>query len=746
MKKITKIVLGMILLFWIPFTSVYGSEFNGYVDLNIELGFNGYTKVGRYINAIAEITTTEGFVGSVSVVVPTSEGENYLYEYPISLQDGETEVVQMNFPLLTRNESLYFKVENNAGKILAETDEGVLRSTESSEVYIGVLSENREISELLEDINLGEYVISSYPYVLTRVMDLNPTDIGDTRYGLDGLDALILDVAGMNALSTKQYSAVEEWRDNGGILFLEAEEDILRISSGLDSLDIWMEPLDDRELLSAMIETAFTSEALNKIINKDFYYDGYEEYYTISNMLNTSIGTELPNLFGYIVVIGLYILLVGPLLFLFLRKRKATSWTIFILTCLSILFSFIIYLMGSNTRFTEPFIQYATILNIGDGDSYEETFFNMRAPYNKSYVASLPSSYVLNPIPQRTYYFYNVYESLELPVESTKEYKTKLAFASDSTEVRIGENAPFSPEFFKAKKEIRVEEMKNLIVEATYYNNTVTGTITNQTGMELGYVTLVLSGKAVLIGDLDIGESVNIEDYKMITYSPYYYYETARRITGLDEDAITSKEGPGYAQLLSKTNVVEYFLNKNYRKFSNQSSIIGFVKSDDYNKFQVNEGYPAYGVTLIQCDVTLNNVVDGLKYEVLTSKSISNVDREYNYDGISNTTYSGNIRLQYNLGEKETFEELHFIQELAEEGYTYYQPFTGKIYFYNNNTLEYDLVSLDKKTFEKDELLAYLYEEDGNCSILIQYIAENVSGEKYTEIQLPSVRLIRREN
>ncbi|NLZ80303.1 MAG: hypothetical protein GX913_00640 [Clostridiales bacterium] len=745
MKKITKFVLGIILLFLIPFSPVYGSEFNGYVELNVELGFDGYMKTGRHMNAIAEVTTTEGFFGSVSVVVPTSEGENYLYEYPISLQDGETGVVQMNFPLFSRNDIIYFKVEDNAGKILAETDKEILRSTEGAEVYIGVLSENREISELLEDVNLGEYVISSYPYVGTRVMQLDPIDIGDTIYGLDGLDVLILDESKMNTLSTKQYSAVEEWNNHGGILFLETENDILHISSGADSSQIWMQPLDDRELLELMIETAFTSEAINKIIRRDLYYDGYEEYYMISNMLNTSIGTELPNLFWYILVIGLYILLVGPLLFFFLRKIKATSWTTFILICLSILFSFIIYLMGSNTRITEPFIQYATILNIGKRNAYEETFFNIRAPYNNSYIASLPSTYSLYPVPLRDYYN-NTYEELDESIESFKDYKTKLSFDSDSTEMIIREKAPFSPEFFKADKEIRLEEVKELVVEATYYNDMLTGTVTNQTGMDLGYVTLILSGKAALIGDLDKGESINIEDYNIITYSPYYYYETARRITGLDEEEINSKEGFEYAQLLSKTNVIEYFLSQYYTKFSNQSSIIGFIKSDDYNKFHVNEVYPTYGVTLIQSDVTINNTVNGLEYEVLTSDSISNVDKEYNYDGISNTTYSGNIRLQYNLGNKETLEELHFVQELTEEDYTYYQPFIGKMYFYNSNTLEYDLVSIDKKAFEKEELLEYLYEEDGNYSILVQYIAENMSGEKYTEIQLPSVRLIRRGN
>lgn len=746
MNKITKIILGMILLFLISFTPAFGSGSNGYVELNVELGFDGYVKIGRHMNAIAEVSTTEGFTGSVSVVVPTLDGRNYLYKYPITLQDGESDVIQMNFPLFTRNSILYFKVENDSGKVLAKTDKMLNRTPEVTEIYIGVLSETREISELLEDINLGEYVISSYPYIGTRVMDLAPTDIGDTKYRLDGLDVLILDEAGMDTLSTKQYSAIEEWNDSGGVLLLESKDDILEISSGEERSEIWMGDLDDRELLNLLIETAFTTEVLNKIISKDLYYDGYEEYYTISNMLNTSIGTELPNLFWYILVVGLYILLIGPLLFFFLRKKKATSWTTSILICLSIVFSIVVYLMGSNTRFSEPFLQYATILKRENGNTYEETFFNIRAPYNKPFVVTLPSSYVLNPVPQSSYYSFNTYEDLEEPMESSKDFKTTLSFTSDSSRVLIEKNAPFSSEYFKVEKEIKQNDLKDLLVEATYYNDILTGIVTNQTDMDLGYVTLVLCGKVVLIGDLNKGESAKIEDHKLISYSPYYYYETARRITGLNEDLIVNKESLDYAQLLSKTNLIEYFFSKNFIKFSNHSSIIGFVKSDEYNKFNVNEDYPAYGVTLIESDVSLRTTVNGLKYEVLTSKSISNVDREYNYDGISNTTYSGNIRLQYEMGNIETLEELHFIQELQEDGYTYYQPFSGKMYFYNGNTLEYDLISFDKKTFVKEELLNYFYEEDGKYSILVQYIAENVSSEKYTEIQLPSVRLIRRED
>lgn len=743
-KKIMKIISGIILLFFVLFIPSHGSEISGFVELEVEVGFDGYMKVGRHMNAIAEVRATEAFTGYVSVVVPTLEGKNYLYQYPISLQGGETGVVKMNFPLLTRDAILYFKVENESGKILAETDKEVLRNADGSEIYIGVLSDSRNISELFMDVNLGEFVISSFSYVGTRVIQLDPTDISDTRYGLDGLDMLVLDEVSLNTLSTKQYNAIKEWNGYGGILFLEFENDILDISSGEDSWQIWMQELDDRELLYEMIETTFTSEILNRIVSRDLYYDGYEEYFTIFNMLNTSIGTELPNMLWYIIVIGLYIALIGPLLFFFLRKRKAISWTVFVLIFLSIIFSFIIYYMGRNTRFTKPFIQYTTIMNMNKEDAYEETYFNIRAPYNKSYIMSLPSSYILNPVPQRTY-FDNTFERLDEYAESSKNYDTTISFTSDSIGVLIEEKAPFSPEYFKVEKEIREEDIKTINVEATYFDNSLTGTITNQTGMDLEYVTLILCGKAAIIGDLDKGKSVNIEDYKIINYSPYYYYETARRITGLDEDSITSKEGPDYAQLLGKTNVIEYFISENFTQFSNQSSIIGFVRSNDYNMFHVNEEYPAYGVTLIQADVILNNTVNGLKYEVLTLGSISNVDREYNYDSISNTTYSGNIRLQYYLEELETLEELHFTQDELDGESSYYQPFEGKMYFYNTNSMEYDLISHNKEKFKKEDFLEYLNEEDGNYSILVQYIAENVPGEKYTEIQLPSVRLVRRE-
>lgn len=745
MKKIPQIILGALLLFFIPFSIVHGSNYyNGYVALNVELGYEGYMKVGRNTNAIAEVTATEGFSGTVNVVVPSPEGENYLYEYSISLQDGETGVVEMNFPLFTRNEFLHFNVKDESGRILAEVDKEILRSLDSSEIYIGVLSEDRNISELLMDINLGEYVISSYPYIGTRVIPLNPTDIGDTRHGLDGLDVLILDELGRKTLSAKQNNVVEDWTKQGGILLLELKNNTLQVSNGESVSEIGMDSLDDRDLLYAIIDTAFTPEALERVISKDLYYDGYEEYYTVFNMLNTSIGTELPNLFLYTIVIGLYIVLIGPLLFFFLRKKRATSWTVTILIFLSILFSVIIYVMGNNTRFTEPFIQYATIVNIEDGNSYEETFFNIRAPFNQSFKISIPSSYSLNPIPQRDYYAYSTYGEVEEQNEATKNYNTSLSFHSNLTEVLIEENAPFSPEYFKVEKEISSQNGKKLLVEATYFNNLLSGTVTNQTGMDLQYVTLILGGKAAIIGNLNKGERVAIEDYKIITYSPYYYYDTARRITGLDEEAITNKEGADYSQLLSKTNIIEYFLSKNFSRFSNQANIIAFVKSENYNKFHVNEDYPAYGATLLQSNVEINNIVNGLKYENLTSDSISNVDKEYNYDGISNTTYSGNIRLQYDLGDKENIEELHFVHELTEEDYTYYKPFSGKMYFYNTNTREYDLVSSDKEKFVKEEFLDYLYEENGNDSILVQYIAENMSGEKYTEIQLPSVRLVRR--
>ena len=53
------------------------------------------------------------------------------------------------------------------------------------------------------------------------------------------------------------------------------------------------------------------------------------------------------------------------------------------------LFTGIIYALGVKTRFREPFVTYASILDTSGEEAEEATYMNIRSPYNKPYSVSL---------------------------------------------------------------------------------------------------------------------------------------------------------------------------------------------------------------------------------------------------------------------------------------------------------------------------------------------------------------------
>ena len=249
-----------------------------------------------------------------------------------------------------------------------------------------------------------------------------------------------------------------------------------------------------------------------------------------------------------------------------------------------------------------------------------------------------------------------------------------------------------------------------------------------------------VGGRAISIGNLKSKETIEIKDAEKFYYSPNSYKEIAGKIVGLDK----LKEEKLYANTIEKRNLLESYLELYDASTEKEGLLLAFLPTGEYSTFQMETFYQTDGMTMLCSKIPLNTVSDGFIYQNLTSEEINNIDKEPSYNAKTDSIYNHSIRLEYNLGDREGLKKVRFSPRIVEEGNQYYHAFSGDAYFYNPSTLEYELVDLNHIEFNIETIDKYLTEKNGVYSLIVQY-TETDSSEKYEEIRLPLVSVIRKK-
>ncbi len=128
------------------------------------------------------------------------------------------------------------------------------------------------------------------------------------------------------------------------------------------------------------------SDTVDELAQEDYYgYSG--SYFSVQGLVNTGNAGRLPKVTAYTAIVVSTCLDWSRHLFL-LKKRGIYRYYLPAVTlgafCLPALF-----MLGVKTRFREPFVTYASILDTSGEEAEEATYMNIRSPYNKPYSVSL---------------------------------------------------------------------------------------------------------------------------------------------------------------------------------------------------------------------------------------------------------------------------------------------------------------------------------------------------------------------
>ncbi|WP_312444917.1 hypothetical protein [Lacrimispora sp.] len=486
--------------------------------------------------------------------------------------------------------------------------------------------------------------------------------------------------------------------------------------------------------------TALLGETKLNDLSSYLYSGNSGQFWSVQNMLNTGNVDKLPNLVLYTAVILGYIVLVGPGLYLFLKKQERRRFYRTAVVTVSLSFSAVVYLMGVGTRFKDTFFTYATILDTTENYVDEYTYINMRTPYNKAYTIALDPSYDLLPITRSS-----SYEMKPVPrFMGSEDYKVKISYGDKDTRISAQNAAAFTPKYYSLRKRTSNTEHKGLLGDITLFEGNVYGTVTNEYPFQVEKVGILMYGKMVVIDELKPGETMNLNGLPVINYPINNSFLVSARVTGSYQYPKADIEDPAYMLALSRTNILSFYLDKYSSFYNPEARIVAFSKDQSDSQFLARGNYETYGMSMFTSTINVKTKKDGETSRSALMKTPTVVSGQYYAD--SNAIYGVDpVSLEYFLGNDMEVEKLTFENPsdefLNSENFYYTTIFKGNIYFYNHDTGNYDAMEPDKTVYKAWELTPYL--SPGN-TLTVKYVCDNTS-ENNWYVTLPMLTVAGRD-
>lgn len=499
---------------------------------------------------------------------------------------------------------------------------------------------------------------------------------------------------------------------------------------------------EDKSLGLSMVNTIMNnlSETKKQQLDEEYYGDVTNS--KIYQGMSFSDTKDIPNAGKYILVLIIYILLVGPVTYFILKKTDKRSFIWIVIPVLAIAFTFLVYVLGSDTRIKNPFAGYAEIITYQDHKTVEdEIYFGLTAPYNNKYKVEFGSQYNITSLFNSNY---NYYMTNSQSKDNLVSYVTSINYDEDKTTLDINDNPAFSTVYYQMKNTYSVEN--KLTYDIQYLGDKIKGTVTNGFQYDISNAILVTDGYLINVGNILHGKTVDIstkESVFLTTSDIYYYGDFINRVAGG-----TKEEENNSAETNRKANIF-YYLGEKKLLHNNSSYLVGFVKSNNSSLSKdmeqpelfenmiddLSKNVDSYGTKVVVFPLQVNHTCD--KEEL-----VSSIDK---YMDISNDSYYSFYYYRFLNSEEQTItyhlpsnDKVIAFEYIANRNQKYDQDyqrnFDGKIYFLNKNTGNYDEVFQAGVGSRQNDIQNYLTEQN---TLTVKY-STNLSLQGY-QMNLPFI-------
>lgn len=392
-------------------------------EIDLKVGYDGYVVPNEVTPVRIEIKNNfKDIEGKVQLLVEEKLNQKEIYtafSKKINIAMGTTKVVNMESTFY-RNGNLLVRVLDRNSNIVFERRVKHLNLKKPDNYYMGVLSENIDILRYLSKTYSSAYNKRVNTYFEMVKLDEN---IFENYKTLRIFNSIVINNYDSEKLNSSQKEALKDWVESGGLLLIGTGSNHQKTLKGLESIDFLdikgtktmdtsifpeKEPLividadlksgekifvEDKEDLPIyhkkigkgnVVITSFdlglspfgkwneNDEFMNKIINKYLNKKAYSYIDSKANMqshwFNNIVSylplDFLPSMYTIIIILMLFILIVGPVNYLALKKLDKRELIWITIPMIVILFSASIYTLGFKTRLREPIANNVSIINI----------------------------------------------------------------------------------------------------------------------------------------------------------------------------------------------------------------------------------------------------------------------------------------------------------------------------------------------------------------------------------------------
>ncbi len=480
----------------------------------------------------------------------------------------------------------------------------------------------------------------------------------------------------------------------------------------------------------------------NEISNL-YYYSSYgsdEEYWNAYSLVNTGSADRLPNLGAYGIVIVIYIILVGPGLYVFLKKKDISRLygTTVLVAAMGV--SCVVYMMGVGTRFTSQFFQVASVLELDGVQVEESSYMSVQTPDNRSFAMSIPATYDVMTLTRTSRYN----EQFTDDFQPEKEGNVKIQEDQQGTSVSAKRSKAFEPRFFKLTKSGDLISQGNISGKIMWNDGKISGTIENRLPFALEDAALVLYGQMYLIGNLESGAILTFDEQELLTWPVGMSYVAASSIVGSDAEGELSDSE--YLEDQSRSNLYSYYLGQTFYDYTSEARLVAIGPDGGILREGTFKDQSADGVTLYSAKISVTSGEEEVVYRSVLKNDPKITSGSGAMYGDALSMYGTEpIAVEYFLGDNLNIEQVSFFsvsdEFLEKPEYYYLKKFDGAAYFYNQMTQVYDWVDLSKIHFSVDELRPYLSQKN---SMMVKYTAGE-HGTAGNTLLLPHLMVTGRE-
>ncbi len=565
------------------------------------------------------------------------------YSKELRIAKGSSKTIDLQVNITDFSNKIIVRIINSKGKKTWEDEIKIVKGTSSDEISIGALTDdieslkyfnllefskldgsNRKTNPTL--VSLNNYIPENWR--LLEMFDmiiinnyntekLNEDQIGAIRKWTEN-GGLLLIGTGPNYQKTLKGLR--------GVNFIEVKGTknlgFGSVFNGLNDAVLYEKPLfiidsilhDGNEILSKNDNTLIynkTISAGNTVIicfdlglspfidwnqKEEFLASVLEPYLTkaigISGNIKSYSNNRYNNIVGYIpmskafsvksiiVLIGLFILIIGPINYLVLKKldKREKAWIT--IPAIVLIFSLVIYVWGFRTRFDKPLSNNISIIKImpESDEASVETKSGIIDFKKGDMDISVDEKVFLKTISDN----YNFYSSNFRDGDVFIEY-----VLDDSNHVIFKNRAVWDTQLINLEESINIDG--NISSKLTLENGKITGEIENLSSLKLEDAVLIYNKYYEKLGDIDIGEksSVNVSLNQPSFKNGYYdvinvLYPWNYSSNNNDKDDVLNSR--------VKREIAEIFLSSNYRDTAeNNIFLIGWNRDQLTENVKVND-------------------------------------------------------------------------------------------------------------------------------------------------------------